>query len=1034
MDALGFSADESSRNVNKLSDGIDGLPTKLDDVVATAQRMTSVTGNLDKSTDATLALNNAMLASGASTDDASRGMEQYIQMLSTGKVDMQSWRTLQETMPIGLQKTAEAMGFLGRTAQVDLYAALKEGKVTFDQFQDQLIELGTGTGELAKLAKVNSEGIATSFGNLKNAAAKGIANIIEALNDLSKATTGKNIAQNLDSMKVLVNATFKSITTVIKSSTPIVAAFVTVLSSLGNAIKPLIPTITSFVATFVALKIVKEVGTYFSNTEAFIRLYIVATELAALATSSLAREQLLQSVATKANNVLIAAKTALLVVQNTIMGVLTGTTSLAAAATTALSAAIQFLLGPIGWAVAIIGSLVAVTVNLWKWFNKESEEVKALRGEQEELIKTTDEMAKKNEDAAISRKGEIDKLAETKANYTALIEEMDMLSNKEKLSNSEKKRMTEILEVLNGKLGDLNLVYDEQNNILAEQPEKIQQQIDAFHALDEASSAQERINEMLKQRNDNEAKLMEINIARERWNETLKQSSGSIKDAKENISQMNEEEQKLLDAQSSLQAEIIKTADDAESSLQRAAAATEGSVLQQTVSYDALQGKNKEVMDALRAEYQSLEEKVGNVFDAIDQKQAISTDQMIANLQKNQEAVSQWSENIAILAERGIDQGLLEQLRKMGPEGAAQAAELVNSSDIKLQELNEVYRQSGETSLNAMREGLQLGKHGVNEEIASIIPTQKETLSSQVAEANFSEVGKNAVDNVSSGVENARNALNESMKGIITQSEAAVRTELQNSNFKDIGLSIPQGLEKGVTDGKEQPIKSVTEMTDDLIKGAKTKLDTHSPSKVFHEIGENVTQGLSNGIEGQSAAAIQAVHTLVEQIIQSTNGLSDHMVSIGQYAMMGLANGIYSGSGAALDAARSVANSITNTMKSALDINSPSRVMRDEVGRFLPQGVAEGIEKDTGVALSAIDKLSNLLSGRITPEAALNIPRFSESKHTEIIKSRDTSSGYQAPTISINIEHADLSSDRGIEETSKQLALLTEREMRGSLT
>ncbi|MFD1902460.1 hypothetical protein GQR36_25070 [Enterococcus termitis] len=32
--------------------------------------------------------------------------------------------------------------------------------------------------------------------------------------------------------------------------------------------------------------------------------------------------------------------------------------------------------------------------------------------------------------------------------------------------------MTEILEVLNGKLGDLNLVYDEQNNILAEQPEK----------------------------------------------------------------------------------------------------------------------------------------------------------------------------------------------------------------------------------------------------------------------------------------------------------------------------------------------------------------------------------------------------------------------------------------------------------------------------------------------------------------------------------------------------------------------------------
>lgn len=211
MGALGFSAEDSTKAINKLGDGIDGLPTKLDDVVGTAQRMTTVTGNLDKSTDATIALNNAMLASGATTADASRGMDQYIQMLSTGKVDMQSWRTLQETMPIGLQKTAEAMGYVGESAQNDLYAALQSGEVTFNEFQDQLIELGTGTGDLAELAKVNSEGIATSFSNLKNSVVKGLANLITKFDEIVKKTTGKTIAQNLDSLKGVINKTFGAI-------------------------------------------------------------------------------------------------------------------------------------------------------------------------------------------------------------------------------------------------------------------------------------------------------------------------------------------------------------------------------------------------------------------------------------------------------------------------------------------------------------------------------------------------------------------------------------------------------------------------------------------------------------------------------------------------------------------------------------------------------------------------------------------------------------------------------------------------------
>ena len=64
MSALGFSADESKSSIDKLSNGIEGLPTRLNDVVSQTRQLTAITGDLSKSTDTVLALNNAFLASG----------------------------------------------------------------------------------------------------------------------------------------------------------------------------------------------------------------------------------------------------------------------------------------------------------------------------------------------------------------------------------------------------------------------------------------------------------------------------------------------------------------------------------------------------------------------------------------------------------------------------------------------------------------------------------------------------------------------------------------------------------------------------------------------------------------------------------------------------------------------------------------------------------------------------------------------------------------------------------------------------------
>lgn len=206
MAQIGFDADTSQKAINRLSDGIQGLPTRLDEVAATAQSIAIMTGDLDLAVDTTLALNNAFLASGASVADAERGLRQYVQMLSKGKVDINSWYTLQETMPYALRKTAEAFGFTGESATNDFYDALKSGEITMAEFNAKLIELDQAQGGFAETAQTASAGIKTAWTNMKTWFVMGVADILSAIDD---ALGGTGSLQNaIESLKPIVLGTF----------------------------------------------------------------------------------------------------------------------------------------------------------------------------------------------------------------------------------------------------------------------------------------------------------------------------------------------------------------------------------------------------------------------------------------------------------------------------------------------------------------------------------------------------------------------------------------------------------------------------------------------------------------------------------------------------------------------------------------------------------------------------------------------------------------------------------------------------------
>lgn len=79
---------------------------------------------------------------------------------------------------------------------------------------------------------------------------------------------------------------------------------------------------------------------------------------------------------------------------------------------------------------------------------------------------------------------------------------------------------------------------------------------------------------------------------------------------------------------------------------------------------------------------------------------------------------------------------------------------------------------------------------------------------------------------------------------------------------------------------------------------------------------------------------------------------------VGGDIMKGLLDGIIGKAEALYKKASEIASNIKKKIKKALDINSPSRVMRDEVGRWIPAGIADGIEGNMGVIGKSVNKMS----------------------------------------------------------------------------
>ncbi len=206
----------------------------------------------------------------------------------------------------------------------------------------------------------------------------------------------------------------------------------------------------------------------------------------------------------------------------------------------------------------------------------------------------------------------------------------------------------------------------------------------------------------------------------------------------------------------------------------------------------------------------------------------------------------------------------------------------------------------------------------------------------QAIQGNWSAVW-NTIKGIAQTVWNA-------IKSVVTSVINAIKsviTSVMNS-IRSVMTSVWNGI-KSVTSSVWSGIRSVVTSGINGIRSTVSSI-MNSIKSVFSSGWNTVKSVTSSGIHGAA------------NVVRNVAG---GMASAGSNFVMGFVRGITGAIGSAVQAAANMAKRALRAAKSALGIHSPSRVMRDEVGYYVTEGMAVGILGNIRSVSQAMDKVAD---------------------------------------------------------------------------
>lgn len=232
--------------------------------------------------------------------------------------------------------------------------------------------------------------------------------------------------------------------------------------------------------------------------------------------------------------------------------------------------------------------------------------------------------------------------------------------------------------------------------------------------------------------------------------------------------------------------------------------------------------------------------------------------------------------------------------------------------------------------------------------------------------------------------------------------------------------TLAQGLAQAVPNLIPAIIKSLLAMVDTLLNNIDMMIDT--AIELVMAFADGITAALPNLIEMMPEIIIKLVAALVRNypkmavagrdmigkffeaclavfitswstlgtyidkyVVQPVKNTVSDMVSVGKNIVEGLWNGITNKGEWLLSKIKSFAHTVTQGIKDFFGIKSPSRVMRDEVGKMLVAGMGVGITENEKLAITAMENACVKLE-KVSEDAAKNAEEFEKKRRERELK------------------------------------------------
>ena len=192
--------------------------------------------------------------------------------------------------------------------------------------------------------------------------------------------------------------------------------------------------------------------------------------------------------------------------------------------------------------------------------------------------------------------------------------------------------------------------------------------------------------------------------------------------------------------------------------------------------------------------------------------------------------------------------------------------------------------------------------------------------------------------------------------------------------LNQIALNLPQFLMEGIQlilsiimglmQALPQIIASIAEILGNLI----STIIEHLPE--FLQQGIEMIGQLISGIWEMRADILSAIGDVIKDLWDAF--INTDWIELGKNILEGIGTGIKNAVGGLIDTAKNACSNLVGGVKDFFGIASPSKLMAKEVGKFLPEGIAVGIEDNMDSANKAMAKMNSTLTGQVSSSFTSN--------------------------------------------------------------